>query len=475
MELDRRVEGASRLEPSLKLPEVQPQMPPVPTLKEFRTELTPDRILHLVFDMPGRSMNVFSNAAIHEILSLAVWLRRSDVRGVIVRSGKPTAFCAGADLGELGNAYDLIIAAPHERRHALAVEHFSPIGRAFRALETAGKPVAAAVQGLALGGGCELALGCHYRVLADTPQTALGLPESLVGLLPGGGGTQRLPRLVGLQAAMPVLLDGARFSARQALDVGAADEVVGPGREVEAAERWIRSDPDPRQPWDRPGSQPLAREMVSAFVGDLRRRTLQETHGHYPAPLAILDCVERGMPLAMDDGMAQEIDVFAHLIQRPEPRNMIQTLFLGRLDHDRRRRSDSLPANLAIVCKDVAAALAREASRGDADAARKAGFTKPIASEGSGSARTDVVSGKGLESAGLWFERPTSEEQKTGARLLAAAALAASAHAREMNEADQRIADYAIVNELGFPGYTGGPFSLLRYLGGDRINDLLSV
>jgi 3-hydroxyacyl-CoA dehydrogenase/enoyl-CoA hydratase/3-hydroxybutyryl-CoA epimerase len=217
------------------------EMASMPTLKEFRTELTRDRILHLVFDMPGRTMNVFSNAAIHEILSFATWLIGSDVQGVVVRSGKPTAFCAGADLGELGNAYDMIMAAPREQRHKLAVDHFSPIGRAFRALETAGKPVAAAIQGLALGGGCELALGCHYRVMADTPQTALGLPESLVGLLPGGGGTQRLPRLVGLDAAMPILLDGARFSAKRAIADGAAHEIVEAGREVEAAERWIRS------------------------------------------------------------------------------------------------------------------------------------------------------------------------------------------------------------------------------------------
>jgi 3-hydroxyacyl-CoA dehydrogenase/enoyl-CoA hydratase/3-hydroxybutyryl-CoA epimerase len=450
-------------------------MPPVPALKEFRAELTVDRIVHLVFDMPDRTMNVFSNAAIREILAFAVWLRDSDARGVVVRSGKASAFCAGADLGELGNAYDMITAAPRERRHALAVEHFSPIGRAFRALETAGKPVAAAVQGLALGGGCELVLGCHYRVLADTPQTALGLPESLVGLLPGGGGTQRLPRLVGLSAAMPVLLDGTRFSAREAVAVGAAHEAVQPGQEVEAAERWIRSAPDPRQPWDRVDWRLPMPEKVLAFTNDLRRSIVMETHGHYPAPLAILDCVERGMPLAMDEGLAQEIDIFGHLIQRPEPRNMIQTLFLGRLDYDRRQRSGSLPANLAVVRSDVAAALTHEASSGDADAARrKAGFTKPIEHETSASVRAEAALGSGLESAGLWFEQPASEEEKKGARLLAVAALAAAAHAKDMSEADQRVADYAIVTELGFPSYTGGPFSLLRYLG-KRINDLLSV
>jgi len=444
-------------------------MPSLPPLTQFRTELTADRILHLVFDAPGRSMNVFSNAAIHEILAVATWLKASDVRGMVVRSGKSSAFCAGADLGELGTAYDMIMAAPRERRHALAVEHFSPIGRAFRMLETAGKPVAAAIQGLALGGGCELALGCHYRVMADTPQSALGLPESLVGLLPGGGGTQRLPRLVGLAAAMPILLDGARFSAPAALAIGAVQAVVAPGQEVEAAERWIRSDPDPRQPWDRPDWRPLPRDTVATVVEAERRKIIERTQGHYPALLAILDCVERGVPLTMDEGMAQEIDIFGHLIQRPEPRNMIQTLFLGKLDYEKRRRSETLPSNLAAVRRDVAGALAQAASRiADLETVRRqAGFTKPIATDQPASA-VGLTVAPGLESAGLWFEHPTSADQKAGARLLAAAACAAAGHASLTSETDQRIIDYALVVDLGFPGYLGGPFALLRYLGAMR-------
>src|SRR6516225_9113351 len=150
--------------------------PAIPIMREFRTEAAEDGVLHLIFDMPGRSMNVFSNAAIREIESFADWLSSSHARGVVVRSGKASAFCAGADLSELGLAYDMIISAPPDERKGVARDHFAPIGRAFRKLETAGKPVAAAIEGLALGGGCEFALGCHYRVLADTPQTALGLP-----------------------------------------------------------------------------------------------------------------------------------------------------------------------------------------------------------------------------------------------------------------------------------------------------------
>ena len=121
-------------------------------LQQFRAERTESNILHLVFDMPGRPMNVFSNAAIAELTIFGQWLRGSDVKGVVIRSGKPSAFCAGADLGELGLAYDMIMAAPAEMRDRVAFDHFFPLSEALRAIETAGKPVAAAIASLALGG-----------------------------------------------------------------------------------------------------------------------------------------------------------------------------------------------------------------------------------------------------------------------------------------------------------------------------------
>lgn len=121
-------------------------------LREFRAERTASDVLHLVFDMPDRPMNVFSNAAIAELAAFSEWLGGSDVKGVVIRSGK-SAFCAGADLAELGQAYDMIMAAPAETRDRVAFDHFFPLSRALRRIETAGKPVAAAVAGLALGRG----------------------------------------------------------------------------------------------------------------------------------------------------------------------------------------------------------------------------------------------------------------------------------------------------------------------------------
>src|SRR3979409_76948 len=183
-------------------------------VQQFRAERSENNVCHLVFYMPGRPMNVFSNAAIAELAAFSRWLRESDVKGVVIRSGKPSAFCVGADLAELGLAYDMIMAAPADERARLAFAHFFSLSRALRGIETGGKPVAASIAGLALGGGGELALAAHHRVMVDDPKVAFGLPESLVGLLPGAGGTQRLPRLIGIEKALPVLLEGGRLSGR---------------------------------------------------------------------------------------------------------------------------------------------------------------------------------------------------------------------------------------------------------------------
>src|ERR1700730_6659833 len=219
-------------------------------LQQFRAERSDNNVLHLVFDMPGRPMNVFSNAAIAELSVFSQWLRGSDVRGVVIRSGKRSAFCAGADLAELGLAYDMIMAAPAETRGRVAFDHFFPLSQALRRIETAGKPVAAAIAGLALGGGGELALAAHHRVMVDDPKVAFGLPGSLAGLLRGRGGTQRLPRLIGIEKALPVLLEGTRLSGQAAIAAGLVDQLVPPGEEVAAAERWVLSHATASQAWE---------------------------------------------------------------------------------------------------------------------------------------------------------------------------------------------------------------------------------
>src|SRR5271157_1628056 len=255
----------------------------LPQLSEFRLELKDNGLVHVVFDAPGRTMNVFSEAAIAEIGVIARWLEDADVRGALIRSGKTSGFCAGANLPEIWAAYDIIMATPKPRRFRAAYDHFFRLSLALRALETCGKPVASAIAGLALGGGGELALASHYRVLTDDKHAAIGLPESLVGLLPGAGGTQRLPRLIGVEAAMPILLDGARFSGEAAIKAGLAHAVVKPGQDIAAAEDWLLSAPSAAQPWDRDDWVPPAPADVSAELAPVKRAMLKTSLGHYPA------------------------------------------------------------------------------------------------------------------------------------------------------------------------------------------------
>src|SRR5271154_6381356 len=153
--------------------------PSLPKLEQFRIELRDNGLVHLVFDAPGRTMNVFSDAALVEGGLFAHWLAEADVRGALIRSGKESGVCAGANLPEIWAAYDMVTSTPKYRRFGAAYDHFFRLSRALRALETSGKPVAAAVAGLALGGGGELALASHYRVLTDDKHAAIGLPESL--------------------------------------------------------------------------------------------------------------------------------------------------------------------------------------------------------------------------------------------------------------------------------------------------------
>lgn len=424
-------------------------------LKEFRAERAENNVLHLVFDMPGRPMNVFSNAAIAELAAFSEWLRGSDVKGVVIRSGKPSAFCAGADLAELGLAYDMIMAAPAAARDRVAFEHFFPLSQALRRIETAGKPVAAAIAGLALGGGGELALAAHHRVMVDDPRVAFGLPESLVGLLPGAGGTQRLPRLIGIEKALPVLLEGARLSGQAAMAAGVVDQLVAAGEEVAAAERWVLSNAAASQPWDRVGWRPADSDAAAAAIMDRKHReVLADTLGHYPAPLAILDCVGQGLPQPFDDAIRTEMRIFSKLIQRREPRNMIRTLFLGRLDHDRLRKAGGIAAAVEPAVAAVSEALQADRD-GDPElvnAFARAGFRGM-------SAPAAPLDGD-IAQAGFWLEAEPVTDGKAALRerLAQANVVAAKWRARLSNE-ERRAADYLLVKECGFPAYMGGVFA----------------
>ena len=418
-------------------------MTEVPTLTQFRLEFPGNGLVHLVFDCPGRTMNVFSDAAIEELGTFATWLAEADVAGVLIRSGKSNAFCAGADLTELGFAYDMIMAAPRRARFDLAFDHFFRLGHAMRRLETAGKPIVAAIAGIALGGGCELAMAAHHRILVDDPRVAIGLPESLVGLLPGAGGTQRLPRLIGIEAALPILLDGGRLGGDRARDVGLVDRLCAAGEEIGLGEAWLLANPGAVQPWDGDDWRPQSSISVVSVIAPVRARVLAETLGHYPAPLAILDCIEFGAPQSFDGAIRTEMSIFAHLIQREEARNMIQTLFLAKTDYERLKRADALPGFVAEV--EAAARAALEAV-GDNLALGTAGFKQP----GAEPVRDHASEGYWIDTPDGVFARAVLD--RIGAPLQAIAA--------GLSPDQRRLADYAVVSAIGYPAYLGGPFAL---------------
>ena len=188
------------------------------TEQTIAQDLDADGILLLTIDCPGLSMNVI-NAGLAADLAAAVQRIKADdaVKGVVLTSGKASGFVAGADLKGMNFQGEAKTSdASGKSKMARLYEGVSSLNQLLRSLETCGKPVAVALNGLALGGGLEIALACHYRVVADNPKIVLGLPEVLVGLFPGAGGTQRLPRIMGVQPALMYLLQGKNMSPQEA-------------------------------------------------------------------------------------------------------------------------------------------------------------------------------------------------------------------------------------------------------------------
>jgi 3-hydroxyacyl-CoA dehydrogenase/enoyl-CoA hydratase/3-hydroxybutyryl-CoA epimerase len=290
-------------------------------------------ILTLTFDDPSRPMNVFSDAVIVE-LRAAVEAAAADarVKGVLIRSGK-SSFIAGADLKELVTAYD---------RGVTPLQGYTmsqTLSQVFRRLETLGKPVAVAINGTALGGGLELCLACHYRVLSNDPKAGLGFPEVKVGLLPGAGGTQRLPRLIGVANALPLLAEGSTVKPDRALKLGLVHALAPVEEIVERAREWLLSAPEAVQPWDRkgfalPGGGVAGRELIQTFmVGSAL--VAKTTQHNYPAPIAILSAVFEGCNVPIDTGLKIESRYFGKLIADPTARNMMRTLFINKGSADK--------------------------------------------------------------------------------------------------------------------------------------------
>jgi 3-hydroxyacyl-CoA dehydrogenase/enoyl-CoA hydratase/3-hydroxybutyryl-CoA epimerase len=307
-------------------------------LETFGFDIDADGIAHAVFDVPGRSMNTLTGKAIADIIAITKEVAENDkITGLVISSGKASGFCAGADLGEMGeqaggkSPKDMSEA---ELKKAQFDRGFS-LNKTLRALETCGKPIAVALNGLALGGGLEVALAGHYRVAAnDNPKLQFGLPEAKIGLLPGAGGTQRLPRLIGVQAALPLILQGESFKADKALAMGVVNELTSSDKTVDACKAWIKANPNAKAPWDEKGFKipggVVHRSPGAGQVATMANAMLMsKTYGNYPAQKNILSCIYEGSIVPIDAALRIETRYFINTQQNPEAKAMIRSLFLS--------------------------------------------------------------------------------------------------------------------------------------------------
>jgi len=387
------------------------------------TELDADGVLLATIDMPGRTMNVFSRALMDSLESLIAFVASEPaVKAVVLTSGK-SAFLAGADLDMIRVFTERAKTDSPEQLHELC----GHLGRLFRRLELSAKPFVAAINGLALGGGLEVSMACHARVVIDDEKAVqLGLPEIKLGLLPGAGGTQRLPRLVGTAKGMQMLLTGDPVGPREALALNLVSEVVPAGELISAAKRRALAIGTPRAAWDQHGakfdSAPFDFSSRNVFAEIAKAVGVSDYQlAHYPAYRAIMDCVVGGWSLPMTEGGRREMDIFVELIRDPVAGNMVRTLFLNR----------QKAAKLGLLAPDSALARDDDALLPQLKAANQKAAAAAL-----------------------------DENAK-----LAAVTLAALRCWQAGKVEHPELADVAAVVGGLFPSYAGGPFTHARQLG----------
>ena len=304
--------------------------------ENIKINIDSDGIAILEMDVQDRPMNVITSDFAKELGErVDQVINDESIIGAIITSSK-NDFMAGADLKsmlpslmKLTNASEMVDAVVQSNGVS-------------RNIETSGKPFVAAINGTALGGGLEICLACHHRIAIDRPDAVLGLPEVLVGLLPGGGGTQRLPRMIGVQNALELMTQGKHIKPAVAKSMGIVDELSSKEDLISKAKQWIIDVGDPVKPWDKKGFKipggfdPNTTSTIQIF-SIVNAMVAKNTNHNYPAPISIVSSVYEGCQVPIDTGLRIESKYFVKLLRDPVAGNMIRSLFINKQSADKLR------------------------------------------------------------------------------------------------------------------------------------------
>ncbi|MGX5830466.1 3-hydroxyacyl-CoA dehydrogenase NAD-binding domain-containing protein [Mesorhizobium sp. 43Arga] len=302
----------------------------------FTLDIDADGIALVTWNMPDRSMNVFTEEVMNELDKIIDQVvADAGTKGAVITSGKDS-FSGGADLTMLQQMLAVFArekTKDPEKAAKLLFDNAGRMGGLWRKLETSGKPWVSAINGTCMGGAFELSLACHGRVAADSDKVKMALPEVKVGIFPGAGGTQRVPRLTDQQQALQMLTSGQNLSPQKAKAMGLIHEIAEPAKLIETAKAMIRNGLKAVQPWDEkgfklPGGQiysPAGFNLWPPAIAILRR----ETYGNYPAAAAILKCVYEGLLVPFDTALRIEQRYFTEIMQTREAAAMIHSLFVS--------------------------------------------------------------------------------------------------------------------------------------------------
>ena len=315
-------------------------------MSTFTYEVNKDNIAILTFDLPGEKVNKLTSTVMEELdRVLDALAGRKDIKALVFRSGKAGNFIVGADIAEIRDIID-----------AKEGERLAQRGQAvFRKLESLPFPTVAAIHGPCMGGGLELALACTYRVISNDQKTALAVPEVKLGIMPGFGGTQRLPRLVGLSNALDMILRGKSVYAKKAKRIGLADEVTFKELVLSRALAMAQKAAGKQRPQGIRAKRPLLIRLIEGnpltrplIYRIAEKNVIKETRGNYPAPLAALEAIRYGLSQGGSRGYEREAELLGTLIPTEVSKNLISIFYLNEA-----LKKDGAPSPVKIASAGV--------------------------------------------------------------------------------------------------------------------------